>query len=174
MQNILIVVDMQNDFVTGSLGKEENLSIIDGIREKVLSFDGRVIFTRDTHHSDYLESEEGKNLPVVHCIENTHGWEIVDDLKDLRDCIIIDKPAFGSVKLGERLVELDKEERIGNITLMGLCTDICVISNAILIKAFLPDAHIAVDASLSKGVTAESHKTALNAMKSCQIEIIGE
>lgn len=174
MQNILIVVDMQNDFVSGKLGKEENLTIVDGIREKVLSFGGSVIFTRDTHHDDYLQTEEGRNLPIPHCIEKTRGWEIVDELKDLRECEIIDKPTFGSVELGERLRELDRENKINTVTLLGLCTDICVISNAILAKAFLPDAHIVVDASLSKGVTEQSHKTALNAMKGCQIEIIGE
>ncbi len=174
MQNILIVVDMQNDFVSGKLGKEENLTIVEGIRKKVLSFDGKVLFTRDTHHDNYLETEEGKNLPVVHCIENTRGWEIVDELRDLRNDGIIDKPTFGSVELGEKLRELDREEKIGSVTLLGLCTDICVISNAIIAKAFLPDAHIVVDAALSKGVTDASHKTALEAMKSCQIEIIGE
>lgn len=174
MQNILIVVDMQKDFVSGKLGKKENLTIVEGIRKKVLSFDGKVLFTRDTHHDNYLETEEGKNLPVVHCIENTCGWEIVDELRGLKNDGIIDKPTFGSVELGERLRELDREEKIGSVTLLGLCTDICVISNAILAKAFLPDAHIVVDAALSKGVTDSSHKTALEAMKSCQIEIVGE
>lgn len=174
MQNILVVVDMQNDFVSGSLGKKENESIVEGIKDLVLNFDGKVIFTRDTHHGDYLSTEEGKNLPVVHCIENTPGWEIVDTLKGLKAYKIIDKPTFGSVELGEELRKLDNEEKVASVTLLGLCTDICVISNAMIVKAFLPNAHIVVDASLSKGVTNESHRTALSAMKSCQIEIKGE
>lgn len=174
MQNILVVVDMQNDFVSGSLGKKENEDIVEGIKNLVLNFDGKVIFTRDTHQSDYLSTEEGKNLPVVHCMENTPGWEIVDALKELKAYKTINKPTFGSVELGEELSKLDKEEKVGSVTLVGLCTDICVISNAMTIKAFLPNAHIVVDASLSRGVTDESHRTALSAMKSCQIEIKGE
>ncbi len=174
MQNILVVVDMQNDFVSGSLGKKENEDIVEGIKNLVLNFDGKVIFTRDTHQSDYLSTEEGKNLPVVHCVENTPGGEIVDALKELKAYKTINKPTFGSVELGEELSKLDKEEKVGSVTLVGLCTDICVISNAMIIKAFLPDAHIVVDASLSRGVTDERERTALSAMKSCQIEIKGE
>ncbi len=174
MQNILVVVDMQNDFVTGALAAPGAEKIVSPVREKVLSFEGKVIFTRDTHDGNYLQSEEGRNLPVPHCIRNTEGWEIVKELRGLRDSMIIDKPTFGSTVLGEVLRSLDREEKIGTVTLCGLCTDICVISNALLIKAFLPDAHIAVDASLSRGVTEESHRTALEAMKSCQIEITGE
>ncbi len=174
MQNILVVVDMQNDFVYGALKTNGAENIVDPIKRKVLDFDGTVIFTRDTHKNDYLDTEEGKNLPVKHCIQNTPGWEIVELLRDLRDSIIIDKPTFGSVELGKLLEKLDKKDKISSVTLLGLCTDICVISNAILIKAFLPSAHIIVDGSLSRGVTEESHKTALSAMRSCQIEIIGE
>ncbi len=174
MQNILVVVDMQNDFVSGSLGKKENEDIVEGIKNLVLNFDGKVIFTRDTHQSDYLSTEEGKNLPVVHCVENTPGWEIVDALKGLKAYKTINKPTFGSVELGEELRKLDSEERVASVTLLGLCTDICVISNAMIAKAFLPNAHIVVDASLSRGVTGISHRTALSAMKSCQIEIKGE
>ena len=174
MRDILIVVDMQNDFVSGALAAPGAESIVAPIREKVLSFKGDVIFTRDTHQSDYFLREEGKNLPIVHCVENTPGWEIVPELRNLRDAPVIDKPTFGSVELGEKLVEMDRKEKIRNITLLGLCTDICVISNALLLKAFLPDAHIIVDASLSRGVSEKSHRTALEAMKSCQIEIIGE
>ncbi len=174
MRDILIVVDMQNDFVSGSLAAPGAEDIVAPIKEKVLSFIGDVIFTRDTHQSDYLLREEGKNLPVIHCVKNTPGWEIVPELRNLREVTVIDKPTFGSVELGETLRKMDKEERIRNITLLGLCTDICVISNALLLKAFLPDAHIIVDASLSRGVSEKSHQTALEAMKSCQIEIIGE
>lgn len=174
MTDVLIVVDMQNDFVTGALAAPGAESIVEGIREKILSFDGEVIFTRDTHRADYLTTEEGKNLPVPHCIEGTTGWEIVERLKNLREAVVLDKPTFGSVELGETLRRIDREKGVENITLLGLCTDICVISNAVIAKAFLPDAHIIVDASLSRGVTEESHRTALDAMRSCQIEIIGE
>ncbi len=174
MQNILVVVDMQNDFVTGALGSREAEGIVEPIREKILSFDGRIIFTRDTHDGNYLQGEEGKNLPVPHCIKNTEGWEIVQPLKNLRNALYIDKPSFGSTVLGEVLRSLDRSEKISSVTLVGLCTDICVISNALLVKAFLPDTHVAVDASLTRGVTAESHRTALAAMKCCQIEITGE
>ncbi len=174
MQNILVVVDMQNDFVSGALGNKTNEEIVAPLKEKILSFEGRVIYTRDTHSKDYMSTEEGKNLPVPHCIKGTWGWEIIAPLKDIRDCMVIDKPTFGSTVLGEVLRGLDEKEKVATVTLMGLCTDICVISNAFVAKAFLPDAHIAVDASLSRGVTPESHRTALQAMKGCQIEIIGE
>lgn len=174
MQNILVVVDMQNDFVAGALKSRAAEEIVTGIREKVLSFAGKVIYTRDTHGSDYMNTEEGRNLPVPHCIKGTWGWEIVDGLRDIRESMVIDKPTFGSTVLGEVLRGLDEKEKIASVTLLGLCTDICVISNALLVKAFLPDAHITVDASLSRGVTIESHRTALEAMKGCQIEITGE
>ncbi len=174
MTDVLIVVDMQNDFVTGALAAPGAESIVEGIREKILSFDGEVIFTRDTHHDDYLSTEEGKNLPVPHCIKGTPGWEIVERLKNLREAVVIDKPTFGSMELGETLRRIDREKGVKNIILLGLCTDICVISNAVIAKAFLPNAHIIVDASLSRGVTEESHRTALDAMRSCQIEIIGD
>lgn len=174
MTDVLIVVDMQNDFVTGALAAPGAESIVEGIREKILSFDGEVIFTRDTHHDDYLSTEEGKNLPVPHCIKGTPGWEIVERLKNLSEEKVIDKPTFGSVELGETLRRIDRKKGVKNIILLGLCTDICVISNAVIAKAFLPNAHIIVDASLSRGVTEESHRTALDAMRSCQIEIIGE
>ncbi len=174
MQNILVVVDMQNDFVTGALGSKAAEEIAAGIRDKVLSFEGKVIYTRDTHGGDYMTTEEGRNLPVPHCIKGTWGWEIVDALRDIRESMVIDKPAFGSTVLGEVLRGLDRKEKIASVTLLGLCTDICVISNAMLAKAFLPDAHIIVDASLSRGVSDESHRTALEAMKGCQIEITGE
>lgn len=165
---------MQNDFVSGALAAPGAEDIVAPIKEKVLSFIGDVIFTRDTHQSDYLSTEEGKNLPVIHCVKNTPGWEIVPELRNLREVTVIDKPTFGSVELGETLRKIDKEERIRNITLLGLCTDICVISNALLLKAFLPDAHVIVDASLSRGVSEDSHRIALEAMKGCQIEIKGE
>ena len=174
MQNILVVVDMQNDFVSGALSSKAAEEIVAPMKEKILSFDGKVIYTRDTHEKDYMSTEEGKNLPVPHCIKGTWGWEIVPSLKDIRESMVIDKPTFGSTVLGEVLRGLDEKETVASVTLMGLCTDICVISNAMVAKAFLPNAHIIVDASLSRGVSDSSHRTALQAMKGCQIEIIGE
>ena len=174
MQNILVVVDMQNDFVSGALSSKAAEEIVAPMKEKILSFDGKVIYTRDTHEKDYMSTEEGKNLPVPHCIKGTWGWEIVDPLKDIRESMVIDKPTFGSTVLGEVLRGLDEKETVASVTLMGLCTDICVISNAMVAKAFLPNAHIIVDASLSRGVSDSSHRTALQAMKGCQIEIVGE
>ena len=174
MQNILVVVDMQNDFVSGALGSKAAEEIVAPMKDRILAFEGKVIYTRDTHEKDYMSTEEGKNLPVPHCIKGTWGWEIVDPLKDIRESMVIDKPTFGSTVLGEVLRGLDEKETVASVTLMGLCTDICVISNAMVAKAFLPNAHIIVDASLSRGVSDSSHRTALQAMKGCQIEIIGE
>ncbi len=164
---ILIVVDMQNDFISGSLGSTQALAIVPGVAEKVKSFNGRVIFTRDTHREDYLKTQEGTKLPIEHCIEGTHGWEICDELLPYVN-EVINKDTFGSVTLPELL----KNESFDEITLCGLCTDICVISNAMLLKAHFPETKISVDASCCAGVTNESHKTALDAMKAVQIEII--
>lgn len=172
MQKILIVVDMQNDFIDGALGTAEAVSIVDNVKKKIESFDGEVIFTRDTHEENYMETLEGKNLPVPHCIRGTNGWQIRSELDALRRTDVIDKPTFGSKKLAELLEKMNGENAIGEITLVGLCTDICVISNALLIKATLPEINIKVDASCCAGVTPESHENALNAMKMCQIEIV--
>ena len=173
--NILIVVDMQNDFVSGALGTQEAADIVPYVVGRVVDGLNRgetVFFTRDTHEADYLSTQEGKKLPVPHCIKGTEGWEIIDQLReDTVDRTVIDKPTFGSAALGERLAELDREERIEKITLIGLCTDICVISNALLAKAFLPEAEIVVDAACCAGVTPESHRNALEAMKACQITV---
>ena len=172
MQEILVVVDMQNDFVTGPLGTSEARAILPKVAEKVKNFPGRVLFTRDTHEENYLESREGKVLPVPHCIRGTRGWEICPELETLRKEEPVDKPTFGSTGLGEVLRAADQYgEKIGKITLVGVCTDICVISNALLLRAFLPEAEIAVDAACCAGVTPESHQTALRAMKACQITI---
>ena len=173
--DILVVVDMQNDFVSGALGTPEAGDIGPYVVGRVVDGLNRgetVLFTRDTHGPDYLETQEGKKLPVPHCIKGTEGWEIIDQLReDTVDRTVIDKPTFGSAALGERLAELDREERIEKITLIGLCTDICVISNALLAKAFLPEAEIVVDAACCAGVTPESHRNALEAMKACQITV---
>ena len=175
MQEILVVVDMQNDFVTGPLGTPEARTILPKVAEKVKNFPGRVLFTRDTHEENYLESREGRALPVPHCIRGSRGWEICPELETLRKEEPVDKPTFGSTGLGEVLRAADQYgEKIGKITLVGVCTDICVISNALLLRAFLPEAEIAVDAACCAGVAPESHQTALRAMKACQIAIENE
>lgn len=171
MQDILIVVDMQNDFIDGALGTAEAVAIVPKAAEKIRTFKGTVIFTRDTHGEDYMQTQEGHNLPVPHCIKGSHGWEVCPALEPLRTGLTIDKPAFGSAELGRLLLELDAKEPVGSITLIGLCTDICVISNAMIAKAFLPEAPVTVDAACCAGVTPESHRNALNAMKMCQISI---
>ncbi len=171
MKNILLVIDMQNDFIDGSLGTKEALAIVEKVKAKIENFDGEVIFTRDTHETNYMETLEGKNLPVEHCIRGTHGWQIRSELDAIRKTPVIDKPTFGSKELAELLAEKHSSEGVSEITLVGLCTDICVISNALLIKAYLPEINITVDASCCAGVTPESHENALNAMTMCQINI---
>ena len=172
MQNILLVIDMQNDFIDGALGTPEAVDIVPKVREKIKNFDGTVLFTRDTHGENYMETQEGKNLPVPHCIRGTDGWQIRPELEELRVTEPIDKGTFGSDELGKILRDLNDEDPIGTITVIGLCTDICVISNALLAKAFLPEVPIEVDASCCAGVTPESHENALKAMASCQIRIV--
>ena len=174
MKNYLIVVDMQNDFIDGSLGTKEAKAIVDKVADKIRGFDGEVVFTRDTHMPEYLETQEGRRLPVVHCVKGSFGWQIREGLEAIRPCTVIDKPTFGSSELGVLLAQRDLDEKIGSITVIGLCTDICVISNALLIKAFLPETPIVVDAACCAGVTPESHKNALEAMKMCQITIENE
>ncbi len=171
--NFLIVIDMQNDFIDGVLGTKEAVAILPAVKEKIKNFNGRVLFTRDTHESDYLSTQEGRNLPVEHCMRDTHGWQINAELDALRKEEPIDKPVFGSVALGQLLKAYDTyEEKIESITLIGVCTDICVISNAMLIKSFLPETPIFVDAACCAGVTPESHERALDAMAVCQIKVL--
>lgn len=165
----LIVVDMQVDFINGALGSDLAVAIVPNVVEKVKSFDGKVIFTRDTHFKDYMNTQEGKNLPVPHCVKDTDGWQICDELKPYAD-VIIDKLTFGSIELPNFIKSFN--EPIEKIELCGLCTDICVISNAVVLKATFPEVPIAVDSSCCAGVTIESHNNALNAMKVIQIEII--
>lgn len=164
----LIVVDMQNDFISGSLGSELAKAIVPNVVQKVRSFDGKVIFTRDTHFADYMQTQEGKNLPVEHCIKDTEGWQICDELKPYVN-EVTDKITFGSVDLPKILS--DYNEEIEEIELCGLCTDICVISNAMILKATFPEVKISVDSNCCAGVTMESHNTALSAMKAVQIEV---
>ncbi len=174
MRDILIVVDMQNDFIDGALGTGEAVQIVPSVKAKIETFSGEVIFTRDTHGEDYPDTQEGRLLPVSHCIRGSEGWQIHPELDELRNGEAVDKPAFGSERLGRLLVEMNKEDPFGSITLVGLCTDICVISNALLIKAFLPEVPVIVDAACCAGVTPESHRTALAAMKACQIRVVNE
>ena len=171
MKQILIIVDMQNDFIDGALGTKEAVAIVPKVEDKIRNFDGEVFFTRDTHETWYLETQEGKNLPVPHCIRGTEGWQIRKELDALRKTDLIDKETFGSTDLAADLLALHEEE-IGSITLVGLCTDICVISNALLLKATLPEVPIYVDAACCAGVTPESHENALKAMEACQIKVM--
>jgi len=164
----LIVVDMQVDFITGSLGSDLATAIVPNVVEKVKSFEGKVIFTRDTHYADYMQTQEGTKLPVPHCIKDTAGWQICEELLPYVETVV-DKVAFGSMELPTLIKEFG--EPISEIELCGLCTDICVISNAMILKAAFPEVPISVDASCCAGVSVESHKTALDAMKAVQIEI---
>lgn len=170
--HVLVVVDMQNDFIDGALGTPEAAAIVPKVAEKIRGFDGLVLATRDTHTADYLSTQEGRRLPVEHCVVCTPGWAIHPEIAALLEEAPVDKPSFGSVELGENLRALHEEAGIESVTLVGLCTDICVISNALLLKAFLPEVPVIVDAACCAGVTPESHRTALEAMRMCQIEIL--
>lgn len=186
--DVLIVVDMQNDFVTGPLGTPEAQAIVPKVVEKIKNWKGEILYTQDTHYDNYLETQEGKHLPVKHCIEHTRGWLFVDEIEhdllpEMKDpqAKIYEKRTFGSTLLMEDLCDSHfstiggmADFKVNSITLVGLCTDICVISNALLLKAGLPEVPIIVDASCCAGVTPESHKNALEAMKMCQIEIVNE
>ena len=175
MRDYLIVVDMQVDFVSGVLGTPEAQKIVPTVVRRVEAAaerGERVIFTRDTHQSDYMETQEGRKLPVPHCIEGSDGWQLIEELIPLAaDCPVFDKPTFGSTALAEYLREKNTGEGVGKITLIGVCTDICVISNALLLKAGLPECEIYVDAACCAGVTPDSHETALRAMTACQITV---
>ena len=171
----LIVVDMQNDFITGSLGTKEAEAILPKVIEKVKNFEGTILYTKDTHQADYMATQEGKNLPVEHCIEGSRGWELAGELEDLsKGKKIFNKPTFGSTELAKYLVEENEKAAIEEIELCGLCTDICVISNAFVIKANLTEVQVTVDASCCAGVTPESHRNALAAMKMCQVKVYNE
>lgn len=165
----LIVVDMQVDFITGSLGSNMACAIVSNVVERVKNFDGKVIFTRDTHQNNYLKTQEGKKLPVEHCIKDTPGWNICDELKPYAN-EIVDKVTFGSVELPDIIKQYGEE--IEEIELCGLCTDICVISNAMILKAAFPEVTLKVNSKCCAGVSEESHNTALEAMKAVQIEIV--
>ena len=170
MKKTLIVIDMQNDFISGSLGTQEAQAIVPNVKKKIEEYKARgdeIIFTRDTHKANYLETNEGKHLPIEHCIFGTWGWIIADEV-NYPEYHHINKPTFGYT-----FWDYDLDE-VSDIELVGLCTDICVVSNALILKAHFPAVNITVDASCCAGVTPESHKAALTTMKMCQINVIGE
>lgn len=171
-KQILIVVDMQNDFITGALGSSAAQEIVENVVEVVKAYEGKLYFTRDTHEKNYLETQEGKNLPVEHCIRGTNGWEICQELSEFtKDAVVVDKQVFGSMELAEMIQKEAVNSEIESIILIGLCTDICVISNAMILKAALPEVPIRVLKDCCAGVNAASHKNALEAMKMCQIQV---
>jgi nicotinamidase-related amidase len=179
MKDYLIVVDMQNDFVAGALGSTEAVRIVPRVAERIRSHGREIIFTMDTHGADYSETHEGMLLPVAHCIKGTEGWELVPEVEALRAELearrpaasvqVFEKPSFGSVALAEFLRDENAREPIGGIELVGLCTDICVVSNALLLRAFLPETDICVRASCCAGTSPENHEAALAVMASCQV-----
>jgi nicotinamidase/pyrazinamidase len=165
---VLVVVDMQNDFIDGSLGSVEAQKIVPKVKEKIheyIQHGDKVLFTQDTHAEDYLQTQEGRNLPVKHCIKGTQGWQIQADVV-VPDAERFEKKAFGSIELAQAIAEMTQVE---SVELIGLCTDICVISNAMILKARLPEIPVTVDASCCAGTTVENHRNALNAMRMCQV-----
>lgn len=176
MKKALVVVDMQNDFIDGSLGTKEAENIVNRVAKEIRKDYDLIVATRDTHGEDYLDSNEGKHLPVVHCVEDSKGWQIADTvaeaLKEKENLTILNKPTFGSQEVVNVLKEYDKENPIGSITLIGLCTDICVVTNALLVKTAFPEIPVNVIKDCCAGVTPESHEAALLTMKMCQIEVL--
>lgn len=173
MKQFLVVVDMQKDFVDGALGTEEAVKIVPAVMEKIRNFEGIIFLTYDTHFDDYLETAEGKKLPIPHCIYGTPGWQLTEPLEELMDEIShykVQKNTFGSTTLPYLMLEAADGEDF-SIELVGLCTDICVVSNALLLKANFPEAPISVDAACCAGVTPALHEAALLTMRSCQIEV---
>ena len=174
MKKLLLVIDMQNDFIDGALGTKEAAAIVPNVVKRIQEFEGDVLYTRDTHSDNYMETQEGRNLPVPHCIKGTPGWELQADLKALceaRQAAVLDKITFGAKDLPAYL-EARYPGGLECVELIGLCTDICVISNAMVLKAFFTVLPVSVTASCCAGVTPESHENALNAMKMCQIAVL--
>jgi len=174
MNNLLIVVDMQNDFIDGSLGTKEAQSIIKNVVNKIQKFDGKIIATADTHSDNYLDTAEGEKLPVKHCIKGTTGWMINSDVEaelNNKGFYLVEKNTFGSIDLPQIISE-SSNDGISSIEIIGLCTDICVVSNALILKAYYPELPVSVDASCCAGVTPETHNAALSTMRMCQIDII--
>ncbi len=176
MKKVLVVVDMQNDFVDGALGTPEAVAIVPNVVKKIKEFDGVIYATLDTHFENYLESAEGKKLPIAHCIKNTDGWKLNDEIikaLDDKKCTLVQKRTFGSIDLPVMIGEAVAKNDF-SIEIVGLCTDICVVSNALILKAVYPETDITVDASCCAGVTPEKHKAALETMRSCQIDVIND
>lgn len=173
MRKILLIIDMQNDFIDGSLGTNEAVKIVNNVINKIKKYPSENVFaTKDTHEENYLATREGMHLPVEHCIRGTDGWDINSEIKKLITASnIFEKGTFGSVKLVEKIREIAATEDI-SIEIVGLCTDICVVSNALLIKAYLPEIDITVDSSCCAGVTPTKHEASLETMRSCQINVI--
>ena len=181
MRNILIVVDMQKDFVTGALASAEAQAILPKVKEKIEVYDRagkEIIFTRDTHGEDYMQTNEGKHLPVPHCIKGPDGWQICSALTDglfaEKDYTVVDKPSFGYTGWREVIAAQEADGSDLQIELIGVCTDICVVSNALILKAYYPEATVKVDAGCCAGVTKEAYAAALQTMKSCQVEVTNE
>lgn len=170
--HMLVVIDMQNDFIHGALGTAEAVAILPHVVQRIQTFQGQVIATRDTHGPNYLDTAEGRALPIPHCIQGTDGWQLHPDIAALISAPPIDKPTFGSLDLVQHLIAQHQIVPIRSITLVGLCTDICVISNAMLIKAALPEVPVLVDPSCCAGVSPASHTRALEAMAACQVQIL--
>ncbi len=172
LNNLLVIVDMQNDFIDGVLGTPEAVKIVPFVRERIRNFRGHLFFTKDTHKDNYLETREGKKLPIPHCIRGTHGWMMHKDIGVPRGSSVAEKHSFGSFYMTKAIMEMHEEKPWDNIVLIGLCTDICVISNAMMIKSALPEVHVMVDAKCCAGTSPESHENALKAMEMCHITIL--
>lgn len=174
MKHFLVVVDIQNDFVTGSLGTNEAVAIIDNCVDKIKNFDGEIVVTYDTHNNDYLNTAEGRKLPVEHCIKDTDGWKLNEKIENVlagRKYIAVEKPTFGCLELPKIIENLAQDEPF-DITLIGLCTDICVVSNALILKAAFYESEVYVDSLCCAGVSVETHNAALDTMRCCQINVI--
>lgn len=173
MKNFLIVVDMQKDFVDGALGSKEAIAVVPAVAKKICAFDGDIFVTYDTHFENYMDTAEGKKLPVSHCIKGTDGWELNNDVKNAlagKKFTPVEKTTFGSVDLPALIAKAAGDEAF-TVEIIGLCTDICVVSNALILKANFPEAPIIVDAACCAGVTPEKHEAALETMRSCQIDV---
>lgn len=173
MKKILVVVDMQNDFIDGALGTPEAVSIVENALRKIECFNGEIFATFDTHFENYLETSEGKNLPVPHCIKDTDGWSLNSEVLkalEMKGYTKVEKLTFGSVDLPKLIADKADGDDF-SVELIGLCTDICVVSNALILKANFPEKHISVDSSCCAGVTPDSHNAALTTMKMCQIDV---
>ncbi|MBR3438254.1 MAG: cysteine hydrolase [Clostridia bacterium] len=174
MKNFLIAVDLQKDFVDGALGTKEAVSIIPAAAGKIRGFDGEIFVTLDTHGENYLNTAEGRKLPVIHCVKGSDGWQLNKDIASAlegKKYMLVEKPTFGSTALPALIEEAADGENF-TVSLIGLCTDICVVSNALLIKANFPEMQISVDSACCAGVTPEKHNAALETMRSCQIDVI--